>query len=309
MTKKKRNQGIILVLLCVALCVIAPMIMSSLQGEAPDDSSGTSATTSGESLVVQYIDVGQADSSLLFLPNGKVMLIDAGGNATADQLVAYLQEQGVKRIDYLIGTHPHEDHIGGLDAVIENFDIGEIYMPKVDDSQVPTTQTYEDVLTAIDANGLTVTQGKGGMTLFREGLLKAEILAPNVSKYDELNSYSIVIRISYQNTSFLFMGDAESDSEQQILQRYDVEADVIKCGHHGSSTSNSREFIGEVNPKYAIISCGKDNQYGHPHEETLAVLEEQEATVYRTDQDGTITATSNGQQISFETGGASLAEE
>lgn len=178
------------------------------------------APEKGRELQIQYLDAGQADATLIRLPNGQTMLIDAGGNATADRLVEYIAKQGVKRIDFLIGTHPHEDHIGGLDKVIEAFDIGEIYLPKVADSQVPTTRTYEDVLAAVDQKGLRVNRGAAGTVLFQRDELSARLLAPNSDAYDELNSYSIVVLLTYGERKFLFMGDAESDSEQEILERF-----------------------------------------------------------------------------------------
>ena len=227
------------------------------------------APEKGRELQIQYLDAGQADATLIRLPNGQTMLIDAGGNATADRLVEYIAKQGVKRIDFLIGTHPHEDHIGGLDKVIEAFDIGEIYLPKVADSQVPTTRTYE-----------------------------------------ELNSYSIVVLLTYGERKFLFMGDAESDSEQEILERFgNVTADVLKCGHHGSSTSTSQAFLDRVSPEYAVISCGRDNSYGHPHQETLERLDRKNVTVYRTDQQHTVIASCDGEKLTLDAVDISLEKD
>lgn len=258
------------------------------------------APEEGQELQIQYLDVGQADASLIRLPNGQTMLIDAGGNATADRLVEYIREQGVKRIDFLIGTHPHEDHIGGLDKVIDAFDVGEIYLPKVADGQVPTTKTYEDVLTAIDRKGLIVNRGTAGTMLFQRDALSAQLLAPNSDAYEDLNSYSIAVLLTYGERKFLFMGDAEADSEQEILDRFgDIKADVLKCGHHGSSTSTNQAFLDSVSPEYAVISCGKDNSYGHPHPETLERLEKKNVTVYRTDQQHTIVASCDGEKLTL----------
>ena len=259
------------------------------------------APEKGRELQIQYLDAGQADATLIRLPNGQTMLIDAGGNATADRLVEYIAKQGVKRIDFLIGTHPHEDHIGGLDKVIGVFDIGEIYLPKVADSQVPTTRTYEDVLAAVDQKGMRVNRGAAGTVLFQRDELSARLLAPNSDAYDELNSYSIVVLLTYGERKFLFMGDAESDSEQEILERFgNVTADVLKCGHHGSSTSTSQAFLDRVSPEYAVISCGRDNSYGHPHQETLERLDRKNVTVYRTDQQHTVIASCDGEKLTLD---------
>ena len=238
------------------------------------------------------------------------MLIDAGGNATADRLVEYIKSQGVERIDFLIGTHPHEDHIGGLDKVIERALRGEIYLPKVADSQVPTTKTYEDVLTAVAQKELRINRGAAGTALFQTDGLSARLLAPNSSSYDGLNSYSIVVLLTYGERSFLFMGDAESDSEQEILERFgDVKADVLKCGHHGSSTSTSQAFLDSVSPEYAVISCGRDNSYGHPHQETLEKLKRKNVTVYRTDRQHTIVASCDGETLTFAAVETALQED
>lgn len=275
--------------------------------QAPDQpSSKLTASPAGDNLEVRFLDVGQADSTLVLLPGGKTMLIDAGGNSTADALVDYLAQQGITRLDYLVGTHPHEDHIGGLDKVIDRFDVGEIYMPRVQDSQVPTTRTYEDVLTSMENKGLTVHTGKAGVEIGQENGWAAEILAPNSSRYEELNSYSIAVRLQYGQTSFLFMGDAEKDSEQEMIDRYSLQADVLKCGHHGSSTSSSEAFIKAVHPRYAVISCGKDNSYGHPNRETLSTLESNQAEVLRTDQQGTVSFVSDGSSLRVSVEGPSI---
>lgn len=305
---KKRKSTLFSAILVVIAAVCTYFFMGGPQLSKPDAASqpGAAETVSipapveGQELQIQYLDVGQADASLIRLPNGQTMLIDAGGNATADRLVEYLKDQGIEKIDFLIGTHPHEDHIGGLDAVIDAFDIGQIYLPKVADSQVPTTKTYEDVLTAIDKKGLKVNQGKAGVTLFQSDGLSAALLAPNSDSYSGLNSYSIVVMLTYGEKKFLFMGDAEADSEKEILERFgDVKADVLKCGHHGSSTSTTKAFLAAVSPEYAVISCGRDNSYGHPHQETLEALDESNVIVYRTDQQHTIVASCDGEKLTL----------
>lgn len=250
-------------------------------------------------LKVTYLDVGQADCTIIqYGPSS--MIIDAGGNATAASLVTTITKMGISKFDIVIGTHPHEDHIGGMDAVINNFGIGKIYMPKVSN----TTKTFEDVLTAIQKKGLSVTTPIPGNTFTLGQDVQCTILAPNNSTYVDLNSYSIVIKLVYGNRSFLFTGDAESDSELEMIAKgYDLKADVLKVGHHGSTSSTSPEFLKAVSPTYAVIFVGKDNTYGHPHQATLDKLNAAGVKIYRTDLNGTITMTLiPGSSISITTG-------
>lgn len=244
-----------------------------------------------DALEVHFIDVGQADCSLVLLPDDKTMLIDAGNNDDGELVVDYLKDCGVESIDYLIGTHPHEDHIGGLDDVIENFSVGEIYMPKVQTN----TKTFRDVLTAVKKKGLSVRSAKAGITLTETPELSIMMLAPNSDTYEEMNDYSAVVRIEYQDTAFLFMGDAEKRSENEI--KGEVRADVLKIGHHGSSSSTSEKFLRRVDPEYVFIPCGKDNDYGHPHREIKSLLKQHNVTTYRADTDGTVVFASDGKTV------------
>lgn len=253
-------------------------------------------TSISGTLKVHFINVGQGDSEFIQTPSGKTMLIDAGTNEAGNSVVSYLKNLGISKIDILVGTHPHEDHIGGMDNVINNFDIGQFYMPKV----TTTTKTFEDVLTAAKSKGLSIITAKAGITLDLGSDIKAEMLAPNSTKYDDLNNYSAVIKLTYGNTSFLFTGDASAQSEEEMLNKgYDLKANVLKVGHHGSSSATTLPFLQAVNPKYAVISCGKNNDYGHPHKETMDKLKNAGVIVYRTDECGTIVATSDGNNISF----------
>lgn len=241
-----------------------------------------------ENLLVHYFDVGQADS-ILVQSDGKNMLIDAGTNEKGKTVVKYLQELGIQRIDYLIGTHPHEDHIGGLDDVINNFEIGTIYMPKVQTN----TKTFEDVLDAISNKGLKITSPEEWY-VFEFGNAKCEIMNCGTGTNEEknnLNLSSIVIRVTYGEQSFLFMGDAEVENE---ASRHWPKINVLKVGHHGSDTSSSEEFLKQVQPDIAIISVGAGNTYGHPKQTTINKLNEIGAKVYRTDENGTITITCDG---------------
>ena len=245
-----------------------------------------------EDLSIDFIDVGQADS-ILVRNQDKVMLIDAGTNEAGETVVNYLKNLGITKIDYLIGTHPHEDHIGGLDDVINNFDIGQIYMPKIE----TTTKTFEDVLDAIENKNLTVTAPNKGDKI-ELGQAVGEFMTEPILDKDNLNVSSLVLRLEFGNTSYLFMGDAEEENEETIRW---PKTDVLKVGHHGSSTSSSESFLEQVEPQYAIIMAGKDNSYGLPTQETIDKLNNMGSEIYRTDEDGTIQMTSDGNTIEIKT--------
>jgi competence protein ComEC len=253
----------------------------------------TPGSSQGKSslLLVHYIDVGQADSILIQV-NNKNMLIDAGNRGDEDVITEYLQKQGVKKLDYVIATHPHEDHIGSMSEIIKKFPITEFYAPK----KTNTTKTFENMINAL--SGKKIITAKAGVNLNLGDNVKAELLAPISDSYEDLNNYSAVLKLTYGDNKFLFMGDAEKLVENEILAAgSDVSADVIKLGHHGSSTSSSKEFLDKVSPEIAIICVGKDNDYGHPHRETLAELKKRSLTVYRTDIEGTVVLQSDGKAI------------
>lgn len=242
---------------------------------------------------VHYINVGNADAILL-QQGGFSMLIDAGENKNGKMVVEYIKNLGITKLDYLIGTHPHSDHIGGMDDVIYAFEIGQIIMPKVSH----TTKTYEEVLIAAKDKGHKITGAKSGQT-YSLGNAQAEILSPVKDKYENLNEYSVVLRVTYENNSFLFTGDMEKYNEKELLQaNVNLCANVLKVAHHGSSTSSTAAFLQAVNPEYGIISVGEDNDYGHPHTQILRRLTST-MTVYRTDKHGTITATGDGSSITI----------
>lgn len=263
--------------------------------EVKTDKQPSSITTNGN-LKVHYINVGQADS-ILIEQNKHFMLIDAGNNNDSNLVVNYLKQQGVSKLDYVIGTHPHEDHIGGLDIVINTFDIGQIFMPKV----TSNTETFKDVVIAIRNKGFKITNPTVGNS-YNLGNANWTILAPNGSEYKDLNNYSIVTKLKFGNNSFIFTGDAEDVSEGQVLQKQlDIQGDVLKVGHHGSNSSTTDAFLAKVSPKYVVVSVGKGNSYGHPHKPTMDKLKAKNISVYRTDECGTIVATSDGKNITFNT--------
>lgn len=250
----------------------------------------------GQKLKVSFIDVGQADSILIQIPNGRNVLIDAGNNDDAGTITSYLKKENVRTLDIVIATHPHEDHIGSMDTVINTFAIGQFIMPRKD----ATTQTYRDMITALQSKGLKITQAKAGLKLDLGPEINASLLAPNSASYDEVNNYSAILQLVFGSTVFLFTGDAEEQSEKEMLASgVNLKADVLKVGHHGSNTSSSASFLAKVQPQYAVISVGKDNSYGHPAPSILDRLRKEETKVYRTDQTGTIIVESDGTTITL----------
>lgn len=254
------------------------------------------ATKTSSVLSVHFIDVGQGDS-ILIQSGDHDMLVDAGENDQGDTVVTYLHSQGIEKLDYVIGTHPHSDHIGGLDDVINNFSIDKVILPPVEN----TTKTYEDVLDAISSQGLKVTEPVAGDT-YKLGYASFQIIAPNGNYGDDLNNWSVGIKLTNGDNSFVMCGDAESQAEADICASgINLSADVLKLGHHGSKTSTSGAFLNKVNPEYAVISCGMGNSYGHPHKETLNKLHSKGVKILRTDEQGTVIATSDGTDITWST--------
>ena len=255
-------------------------------------------------LQVYYLDVGQGDSALLRIPAGEetyTVLVDAGDNGKEEQLLQELSSLGVTTIDAAVWTHPHTDHIGGAAEVLRAIDVENVYMPPVPENMTPTSATYEAMLDAMLERGLRYTEATAGMVLYEGEGVSLTVVSPQPGDdWDDLNDWSVVLRLVYGDTAFLFTGDAEAVCEQKILDSgWDVSCNVLKMGHHGSSTSSSPAFLDACAPQYAVISCGEDNSYGHPHRETLAALEERDITYFRTDTSGTILATSDGTTVAL----------
>lgn len=245
---------------------------------------------SADSSKVHFIDVGQGDSELVELPNGQTMLIDAGTPQSGNQVANEIKSLGYSRIDYLVATHPHADHIGGMAEIINSFDIGEIYMPKVS----TTTATYENLLDAIAAKGLSIHTAKAGVTIAADNTFSVQIISPMLDDYADINDWSAIIRYNTASKNVLFTGDAGKDV---IRGTNPGKIDVLKVSHHGSRTGTDEALATELSPAYAVISCGLNNSYGHPHEEVLDALKGTQ--LYRTDLQGTIDMTIDANGISI----------
>lgn len=279
---KKKIKTAYKVLCAVIALIIAVVGYFFLKPETQDPPE----LTEGE-LQVHIIDVGQADA-ILVLSEDKVMLVDTGDldDGYTEKIINYIKSFNIDAIDYLVLTHPDSDHIGGAPEIFAEFEIKNCIMPDF----AKTTKIYENTLDAIEAEeGLNLIEAVPDYD-FKVGEAKCRILAP-IEKYSDANEASVVIRLVFGERSVLLTGDAEKESEADMVKRYsasELKADVLKSGHHGSSTSSSEALLDKVDPDYAIISCGEGNKYGHPHDETIERYEEYEIEVYRTDEDGTV---------------------
>lgn len=258
--------------------------------------------TSGE-LKVYIIDVGQGES-ILISTEERSMLIDAGENDKGDEVLDFIHDLGLEQLDYVLATHPDSDHIGGMDTVLENIDVTEgVFFGEMPDKLIPTTKTYEDVLDVIEEKDIPLFTALAGDTIDLGSGAVLTVLGPvDPQAADNKNDTSVVTRLDFGESSFLFNGDQEEDMELQLLQSgADLDCDMMTMGHHGSSTSSSQQYLDAVTPEYASISCGRGNQYGHPHDETIEKLEAMGVEYYRTDVNGNITFTSDGEDISVRT--------
>lgn len=296
MNDKKLNKLIKIIIGLVILIVV------TIQGNLFDNVSNATASINDstksdkidakvkENFSVSFIDVGQADSVLI--RNGNYnMLIDAGNNEDGEKLVNYFKSLGIEEFTYVFATHPHEDHIGGMDDIINNFKIDNYYMS----NKLSTTKTFMDVLDALDGRNLKYTVPNKGDTL-KLGDANIKVIYPGDDK-SNINDSSIVLKITYGKNSFLLTGDATSNVERKIYNE-DIKSDVLKVAHHGSSYSSTDVFLDRVKPYYAVISVGKNNIYNHPSNKTLEKLNKRNIKVYRTDLDGTIVFTSDGENLS-----------
>lgn len=267
----------------------------NLSNSTPPSESSPPDIGADSKFEVHYLDVGQADASLILCDN-KTMLIDGGNPGDSSLIAAYLKKHNVNHLDYIICTHAHDDHVGGLPGALSVATAGAVYAPKTEND----IKAYRNFKSKVAEQGLSITNPSPGDS-FQFGSSKVLFLGPIHENVSDLNDTSIVLKITYGDTSFLFTGDAERDEEQSILaQNYDLSATVLKVGHHGSGDSTTYPFLREIMPEYAIISVGENN-YGHPTEETLSRLRDADVKVFRTDMQGDIIASSNGKTVNIKT--------
>ena len=289
--RSKKNDKQIITIISFLIVLATAILGGELFLKTDKNSEATQASSNvlSDKLEVDFIDVGQADSILVSNKN-ETMLIDAGNNENGNDVVKFIKEKGIAKINYLVGTHPHADHIGGLDDVINSdLEIENVYMPKIQTN----TKTFEDVLDSLKNKNLKVTAPKKGDT-FKIGEANCEVMTDTILDKENLNLSSIVIRLEFGENSFLFMGDAETENEKTINW---PKTNLLKVGHHGSNTSSSQSFLNQVKPEYAIIMAGKDNSYGLPKQKILDGLNKIGAKIYRTDELGTIVVISDGKTI------------
>lgn len=298
----KKTQKIASAVTIIVIALVAAVVTHFTDfGEKIKENTGLSQKpASSAELSVHFIDVGQGDCTLVMC-EGHNMLIDAGESDQGKKVVEYLKAQNISRLDYVIGTHPHSDHIGGLRAVVESdIKIDKIIMPKIPDEQVPTSYTYTKLLKAIINKGLTVT--KADNSEFDLGCAVINTYTPK-KVYKNLNDYSVATKITHGGNSFLITGDLGKQSEKELINRgCNLSAKVLQAGHHGSRESSIKQFLEKVHPSYAVIQCGAGNSYGHPHDEALERISKYAEKIYRNDKDGTIVFESDGKgmNINFE---------
>ena len=263
------------------------------------DNGGNASVPDGDTLQVHYIDVGQGDCQLV-VSSSETVLIDCGEREYYERVINYIKSLDISKLDYVVVSHPHTDHMGGMSYIIDEFDIGTVIMPKIQDSALPTTNAYKRLLTSINEKNIKVNYAESGKKYGVGGAVMT-VLSP-VKDYNDLNNYSAAVRITHGENTFLFTGDIEKKAEADILSSgCDVSATVLKVAHHGSSGSSSEAFINAVDPEYAVIGVGAGNDYGHPHQETLKWIEERGLKLYRTDLNGNVIFTSTGSSLTVKT--------
>lgn len=289
-------------LICIALCActVACLLTAGCSSQSGQPEIGSDL--SGD-LVVHFIDVGQGDSILIEFRD-KTMLIDAGERNMGERVVAYLDERGIERLDVVVATHAHSDHIGGLARVISAYPVGQF----VDAAQPHPTATYENLLALVEDKGIPYTAAERGQTIALDPDLEILILNPGTEPLGEVNQDSVVLKVTYGEISYLFTGDAERPAEKSMMEAgLDLDADVLKVGHHASRYGSSAEFLSAVSPAISVIQVGAGNDYGHPHEEAVARIESTGSRLYRTDLDGTVIVATDGTALTVAAGGAPAA--
>ncbi|MEG0297471.1 MAG: ComEC/Rec2 family competence protein [Clostridium sp.] len=291
LNKPKTLVGGIIALVVVLIGGYFGLDLTTMFGEA------NLGPVDGE-MMISYMNVGQGDAAYIKV-NDFDILIDAGPRSDVENLMSQLESKNIDDFEIVIATHPHEDHIGGMTDVFKKYDVENFYMPKVSH----TTKTFEYMMNAVSNEGIKAKPIKEGTTIELGSGARIDVYSPLYETYENLNDYSPIMKLSYGENSFIFTGDAEYHSEKEVVAKYptNLRADVLKFGHHGSSTSSTIEFVDAVAPEYGIISCGVDNKYGHPHRETLDTIKKKNIKTFRTDTQGEITLISDGKDIKITT--------
>jgi len=285
---------------CYSAMAVIIILILSIFADGGDDSGNKNPQTSLGSVEVHYIDVGQGDCILIESDNHN-MLIDCGESSESDEVMAYLQSQNISHLDYVVGTHPHSDHMGGMSSIVDNFEIDNFLMPYIPDDDMPTTKYFEKLLVSLDNKNMDIKNPESGDKISL-GYAEFIVVAPNQKEYSNTNNYSIGLIMTHGDNSFIFTGDAESSAEEEMINNGLLkDIDVYKAGHHGSSTSSSEEFLDVIKPEYAVIMCGEGNSYGHPNDDAVERISKYvpDENILRTDLKGSIVAESDGKTINF----------
>lgn len=297
-TKGKIIYAVVLVVVALAVLLVGSKL-GYWESPFPGISAPKRVAATANDCAVHYIDIGQGDCELVEC-DGKYMLIDAGENGYETDVINYLKSLEIEVLDYVVASHQHSDHIGGISEVLEEFEVKQVIMPRLTKMQTPTNSTYSDFTKAVKASGAKVIEAKVGAT-YELGSGNFEILGPVTNDAEDINNMSVVMRFDYGDNSFLFTGDAETEEENEILEtEANLDCDVLKVGHHGSSTSSGKKFLDAVTPEICVISCGEDNSYGHPHKEITKRLKKYTGDIYRTDVCGSIVISSDGKELAVE---------
>jgi len=308
-SKSRYNLYTVLIIfvLMIALFVYQELSGNSVLSYSQKTIAQTSKPSSTEKLstvlcTAYFIDVGQGDSSLFVFSDGKTLLVDAGSFEARAEVFSTLAAADVDELDCVVATHPHADHIGGMDEVISEYPIKAFYIPDVPDEMIPDDGPYEYLEKAISEYYLEPLSPEQGQIILSGEDYQVQVLSDDSQSYNDLNNYSIVLKVTVGETFFLLTGDAEGVFEDElIVSGQDLESDILHCGHHGAAAATTESFLLAVKPSIGVISCGIDNEYGHPHQETLNRLAASSISIYRTDQDGDIEMQTDGTSVSITT--------